>query len=144
MTPAEKVLSRVRHRQTGRDSYVFHSPTREDRRPSCTLRVLDDGRVLIHDFGGDSTEDILSAIGLSFSDLYPDRVGEERHGLRGERRPFPAQDILRCIGFEALVVLAAATAMMAGEPFTDADRARLVIAIGRLQAALDAGGIRHG
>lgn len=143
MTPAEKVLSRVRYRQTGRDSYVFHCPTREDRRPSCSLRVLDDGRVLIHDFGGDSTADILAAVGLSLSDLYPERIGGQQHGLSAERRPFPSADILRIIGFEALVVLAAATAMMAGETFTDADRGRLIVAVGRLQAALDAGGIRH-
>jgi hypothetical protein len=138
---AETFLSRVRHKRTGPNTYVFHSPTRADKHPSGTLRILDDGRVLICDHGGDSTAEILAAVGLTFSDLYPERLGSDQYVTKGERRPFPAADVLRCIAFEALVVLTAGAALLAGEPFADADRARLVQAVGRVQAALAAGGL---
>ncbi len=141
---AETFLSRVRHKRTGPNTYIFHSPTREDKHPSGNLRVLDDGRVLIFDHGGDSTAEILAAVGLTFADLSSERIGGNQHAIHGERRPFPAADVLRCIAFEALVVLMAGTALLAGQPFNDTDRARLVMAVGRIQAALDAGGIRHG
>jgi hypothetical protein len=61
-----------------------------------------------------------------------------------ERRPFPAADVLRAIGFEALVVAAAAVAMLAGEPFNDIDRDRLILAVSRIQAAMTAAGVSHG
>lgn len=99
---------------------------------------MDDGRILLHDFGGDAVEAILAAIGLTFSDLFPPRaIG---HHV-GERRPFPAEDILRAIGFEVLVVGVAAATVAAGEPLAVADRERLRLAVSRIQSALDAGGL---
>jgi hypothetical protein len=34
--------------------------------------------------------------------------------------------------------------MLAGEPFNAVDRDRLFVAVGRIQAALEAGGLNHG
>src|SRR4051812_48596704 len=102
------LLSRLpRVRQTGPGRWIGSAPTRNDKRPSMTIRELPDGTVLLHDFGGDSVEDILTAIGLTFSDLFPDRGNE--HHVRGERRPFPAMDVLRCIEFEALLAATSAS-----------------------------------
>jgi hypothetical protein len=107
-----------------------------------TIRELDDGRVLLHDFGGDSPAEILAAIGLDFSDLYPPRATGDH--TKPERRPFPAADILRAIAFEATIVALAGAAMIAGEPFSQFDKDRLLLAVGRISDALDAGGLNHG
>jgi hypothetical protein len=32
---------------------------------------------------------------------------------------------------------------LAGQPFTECDRARLALAVSRIQSALDAGGLNH-
>ncbi len=139
---AEALLQKLdRVKQTGPGRWIASAPTREDKHPSMTIRELDDGRVLIHDFGGDSVENILAAVGLTFSDLFPPR--EVQHG-KPERRPFPAADVLRCIAFEALVVAVAGTSLLAGVPFTPTDRERLVLAVGRIQDGLTAAGVRHG
>jgi hypothetical protein len=106
-----------------------------------TIRELDDGRILIHDFGGSTVHEILDAIGLDMAALFPAR--EIQHG-KPERRPFPAADVLRAIGFESLVVCAAAATMMAGEAFTKADRTRLMLAAERIQSGLTAAGVAHG
>ena len=106
-----------------------------------TIRELDDGRVLIHDFGGDSPAEILAALGLTFDALFPPRAID--HHVKGERRPFPAADILRALSFESLIVALAGRAILDGK-HTEADQARLIQAVGRIQAGADAGGLNHG
>ena len=139
MTPAENFLSRVEGvRQTGPGRWVFRVPTRKDKRPSGSARELEDGRLLIHDFAGDSSVDILAAVGLEMSDLYPANFAH--HG-KTERRPFLATDALRCVAFEALVVSAAAAALASGEPLSSVDRERLLVAAERLNAAATSAGL---
>src|SRR5690606_1482767 len=106
------------------------------------IRLLDDGRVLMHDFGGDSVESILDSMGLDWSALFPEQT-EPRS--KPDRRAFPAMDVLRCIRFEAIVVLCAAAAVRDGTPLPRVDYDRLGVAVDRLQCAVDlAGGARHG
>ena len=51
--------------------WMARCPAHSDRRPSLSLRTTDDGVVLLHCFAGCATGDVLSALGLAFSDLYP-------------------------------------------------------------------------
>lgn len=142
---AETLLSRLdKVRRTGPGRWVACCPAHEDKRPSLAVGERDDGGTLVHCFAGCAVHEVVQAVGLSLSDLFPEKRSDETHAIKGERRPFPAADVLRCIAFEALVVLTAGAALLAGQPFSDADRARLVVAVGRIQAALDAGGLTHG
>ena len=135
MSPRDKFLALVDHRTTGRDHGDFRLPTRDDRNMSGTWRECDDGRLLIHDHGGDSAQEILAAVGLRMEDLYPEPITGR---ARPERRPFPAADCLRAVTFETAVVLATAAAMLAGEPV---DRERLALAAERINGALTAAGL---
>lgn len=128
-------------KRTGAHTYQARCPAHDDRGPSLTIRELDDGRVLFHCFAGCDTHDVLAAAGLTFSDLYPRRALD--HRMNPERRPFPAADCLRAVGFEALVVCAAAAALLAGKPFGETDRERLILAASRIQAAITAAGVQH-
>jgi hypothetical protein len=110
-------------------------PAHQDRRASLAIRELDDGRVLVHDFAGCATADILAAIGLDFDALFPDNA--DNQSLPGERRPFSATDVLRAVAFEALVVATAAASIARGKRLSDDDRARLKLAAQRLQEASD-------
>jgi hypothetical protein len=96
--------------------------------------------VLVHCFAGCTVHEVVGAIGLDLSDLFPSE--HLCHG-RPVRRPFPAADILRAVTYEALVVAVAGSAMLAGQPFSKIDRDRLGVAVGRINAALDAGGLRN-
>ena len=139
----ENLLARLdRVKRTGPGSWIARCPAHEDRGPSLSIRETDDGRILLHDFGGCGPHDVLAAVGLTFGDLFPS--GPVTHHGRPERRPFPAADVLRAVAFEALVVGAAAAALLAGQPFGEADRARLILAASRIQAALNAAGVGHG
>ena len=140
---AENLLSRLEHvKRTGEGRYLARCPAHDDRGPSLSIRELDDGRVLVHCFAGCDVHSVLSAVGLSFDDLFPPRdLGSQ---AKRERRPFPAADVLRAIAFEALVVAAAGSSLLAGEPCNSVDRERLMLAVSRIQAALEAGGLNHG
>lgn len=139
MTPAELFLSRVEGvRQTAPDRWVFRVPTRKDKRASGSARELADGRLLIHDFAGDSAAEMLAAVGLQLTDLYPAPITACG---KPERRSFWAADALRCVAFEALVCAAAAAAMASGEPLSAVDRERLVVAAERLRSAATRAGV---
>ncbi len=138
---ADRLLSRLEGvRQTGPGRWIARCPAHADKRASLSIRELEDGRILVHDFAQCSVHEVLAAAGLDMAALFPER--EIQHG-RPERRPFPAADILRCIGFEALVVASAGAAMLAGEPLSGVDRERLMLAVARLQDAITAGGLAH-
>ena len=104
---ADALLTRLdRVRRTGEGRWMACCPAHEDRRASLSARKLDDGRVLLHDFAGCSTEEVLRAIGLDFEALFPERQIE--HG-RPERRPWRMRDVIAALEFEltlALIVLA--------------------------------------
>ena len=137
------LLSRLdKVKRTGPGTWSARCSAHDDRGPSLAVRELDDGRILLHCFAGCDVHDVLAAVDLNVSDLFPPRAVDLRH--KPERRPFPAADVLRAIGFEALVVAAAAVAMLAGEPFNDIDRDRLILAVSRIQAAMTAAGVSHG
>lgn len=132
---AEQLLSRLDGvRQTGAGRWITRCPAHKDRHASLSIRELDDGRVLVHDFAGCSVQAVVEAAGLTMSALFPER--EIAHA-KSERRPIPALDILRCVGFEALVVATAAASLMAGEPLNPVDRERLEVAAARLRAAVE-------
>jgi len=138
----DALLSRLaKVRQSGTGRWVACCPAHDDKRPSLSIRELDDGRVLLHCFMGCGALDVLTTLGLDWADLYPERLGGL---LPAERRPFPAADVLRCIAFETLVVATAGTSLLANEPLTQADRDRLMLAVGRIQAAATCSGVKHG
>ncbi|MGB8076966.1 MAG: CHC2 zinc finger domain-containing protein [Gallionella sp.] len=139
---ADTLLSKLdKVKRTGQGRWLACCPSHEDRTASLSVRELDDGRVLVHCFAGCSVHEIAAAAGIELSDLFPPRENGD-HFTKGERKPFPAADILRAIAFESTLVLIAGADILAGNPFNDTDRTRLALAVSRIQAALTAGGIK--
>jgi hypothetical protein len=137
----ETLLSRLEAvKQTGPGRWIARCPAHSDKSPSLAIRELDDGRVLLHCFGGCSVESILDAIGLTFDALFPPRSLE--HRCKPERRPFPAADVLRCLSQEALITASCGISMLNGV-FASDDRERLITAVSRVQSALAAAGMNH-
>lgn len=120
-------------KQTGAGRWLARCPAHDDRRASLAIRELDDDRVLVHCFAACDVESVLAAVGLTFDDLYPPRAIASG---KPERRPFPAADVLRAIGFETLLVSIAAAALAKGEPLAEQDKNRLALAHTRISAAI--------
>jgi hypothetical protein len=145
--PVETFLTRLdRVKQTGPDRWIGICPAHPDKSPSLAIRELEDWRILLYCRTGCATADILAAVGLEFSDLYPPKPITAT-GIKPERRPFPARDLLGLIALEATVVLIAARDMLeAGDlVLGDAEFARLALAADRIETALTVSGVsRHG
>jgi hypothetical protein len=138
---AATLLSRLdKVKPTGPGRWIARCPAHDDRGPSLSVRELDDGRVLLHDFGQEcSVADIVAAVGLELSDLFPPRLEAPSPGKsHRERRPFPSDDAMRCLEFEGRLIHLAAYEVAAGKPLSPTDRARLLLAVERIGAALEA------
>ena len=134
---AEALIDRLEcARRTGPGQWVANCPAHDDRRPSLAIRELDDGRVLLHCFGGCAVADVLHSLGLDFAALFPS--GASLNHIPPERRPFPAMDVLRCGTFEVLIAAVAAANLAKGIELSHLDRERLLLAADRLQAAVEA------
>ena len=135
------LLSRLEKvKRTGKQTWLACCPAHDDKFPSLSLREKDDGLILLHCFTGCDVGDILAALDLDIDALFPNALNQCQSP---DRRPFPAADVLRAIGFEALVVQASAAGILTGV-FSEKDRERLSVAVVRIQSALEAAGVHRG
>ena len=73
MTQSDVILAQLdKVRSAGRDQWMACCPAHEDRNPSLSIKVGNDGRVLINCFAGCTALDILHSMGLELTDLYPE------------------------------------------------------------------------
>ena len=131
---ADVLLSHLENvKRTGDGRWLARCPAHADKRASLTVRELSDGRVLAHCFAGCSINEVVGAVGLEMSALFPEKITTD--GSAPERRPFPAADILRAVSAETMIVSIAALDLAKGKTLAAADLERLKLAATRLQAA---------
>jgi hypothetical protein len=134
VSAATRILDRLeRVRETAPGRWLARCPAHPDRSPSLSVRELDDGRVLLHDFGGCDASAVLSALGLEMSDLFDKPLGN----LRPSRSRIPARDLLEIISEETSVVAIVAADLIGKKAVTEADWQRLAKAASRIGAARD-------
>jgi len=128
--PVTDLLSRLqRVRVTGRHRWQACCPAHEDKSPSMVITEADDGRILMHCFAGCAVDEIVGAIGLELSDLFPPR---DVHA-RPDHRPWRAGDLIALAAHESAIVAIAASWIAQGKPLSEVDRNRLQTAAARLQ-----------
>jgi CHC2-type zinc finger protein len=128
-----KILTHLeRVKQTGSGRWIACCPSHQDKSPSLAIRD-DNGKILLRCFAGCSVFEIVSAIGMNLSDLFP----ESGEYSKLVTNPFPAVDVLRCIQSEATYVAITAARMAQGGTLTQSDKGRLMKAAGRIGAAYE-------
>lgn len=128
----ENILNRLEKvRKTSGNSWIACCPAHGDKSPSLAIKEIEDGRTLLHCFAGCNADEVLSAIGMSLCDLYPESMGVHCNPVK---RPWIAQDVLRCLALEALVILQCARVLKSGAALTAPDQERLVLSVSRFQA----------
>jgi len=121
-------VKEIRHGQ-----YIARCPAHEDGSPSLAIKDGDEGRVILHCFAGCETEDVLNAIGVTFADVMPERIGTE-YSYKPLKPRFDARQVLECISHE-LTVVCLSTDRLAKSTAGD-DQDRLILAAGRFSNAL--------
>jgi len=130
MTPTENVLSRlekVRQRQPGQ--WSARCPAHADKGPSLSVRESPDGGVLIHCFAGCTAGEIVDAMGMELSELFPPR---DRPPGAPKRTPrlLSAGQALDLLAAESQLVAIAAGNVGYGVKLTELDTTRVLKAAG--------------
>ncbi len=131
---ADILLSRLEKvRKTGPFKWQACCPAHDDKSPSLAISEKDDGVVLLKCFSGCGAAEVLDAVDLDFSALFPPKV--IGHSAKKLRRPFNAHDALNCLSYDMLLAVQIINLVRAGEALTDATHAALVTIAGRLLSA---------
>lgn len=123
-------LDKVKKSQAG---YMACCPAHQDKNPSLSIKQASDGKVLLHCFAGCEAEDIVTAIGLNISDLFPESglTKTQRQQYRKQKRLATAQHL---IDAELAIVKIARNRQAGGETLNTTNQARLETALARLAA----------
>jgi hypothetical protein len=121
-------------RQTAPSRWLAKCPAHQDKSPSLSVREVDDGRVLMHCFGGCGAIDVLDALGLNWSALFPE--GGHQTAAPAQSR-IPAGDLLKVIREESLVVGIIAFDILSTRTISEPDWKRLSVAVGRIGTVAD-------
>jgi len=121
-------LSRVRARGPGQ--WSAQCPAHNDNVPSLSIKEASDGRLLIHCFAGCGIDEIVGAIGLDLSDLFPPR--ESRGAPLQRRRLLSAAQALELLHSEAQLIALCGSNIARGVQLTADDLDRCLTAAGRI------------
>lgn len=139
MTPVENLLQRLEKVKGRNGSWTARCPAHQDKGPSLAVREADDGRILVHCFAGCETANVLGAVGLDMTDLFPPDEKRKDYMVTGKpsmKPAFYASDLMRIIAFEALVVQIVAFDMSQGKKISESDRERMKVAYERIEEAM--------
>lgn len=139
MSAADKLLPRLnRVKRTAPGKWIACCPAHDDKSPSLAIRETEDGRVLVHCFGGCSVESVLGAIGLDMAALFPERDRTPGAGPKPERRPWLPADVFDLARREVGIVAVIACDMHSVRTVSDGDHARLLRAASTLDRIAEA------
>jgi hypothetical protein len=118
----------------GKGRWMARCPAHRDRVPSLSIREADD-RVLLHCFAGCEARAVLTAVGLSLSDLFNEPLDHSWPAIRDYRHVHAAREALKLLAHESFLVLLAAENLAHGRTLIDSDLARLSQAAEAIRAA---------
>ena len=120
--------------KSGSDQWQCLCPVHDDKSPSVGIKYTKDGRILIHCFSGCPTNEILDAVGISFDDLFPDKLENEYKPIK---RAFNPYAVLTSLSNEILLCTLAAMDLSKGKILNETDKQRLILAYSRIKGAYD-------
>ena len=131
--PIETLFARLDSvAETARGKWVARCPAHNDKSPSLSIKETTDGVVLLRCFAGCSAFEVVNAIDLELSDLFP-RQENFDHSQPGkpQRKPFNAADVL-CAVLHEITVIGVCGGKLRHEGLTPEDAARLTLALQRV------------
>ena len=130
----EDLLSRLsKVRKMGADRWMACCPAHADKSPSLSIRECSDGRVLVHCWTGCSVESILDSVGMTFDDLFPERLTD--FSLPRVKPAFSAREVLAAMLPETLSIALIGRQMMSGIANDEKTQQALILAVSRIASA---------
>jgi hypothetical protein len=130
---AQDLLNRLESvRQRTADQWSARCPAHDDRSPSLSVRETAEGLVLLQCWAGCEVAEIVAAVGLELSCLFPEKSKGGRPLKR--RRLLSAGQALECLAAESLLLAVVAKDVAQGKPLDQQTRQRVATAAGRIAA----------
>jgi hypothetical protein len=125
----ESILARLKKVKGGRGRWTACCPHHQDKSPSLAIRLVEDGRILLHCFGGCSVDEVVGSMGMSINDLFPPIETGPKPAVKPA---FYANDLLRIIKFETTIVSLLASDVARGKKLSELDLNRAKLASERI------------
>ena len=116
---------------TGTDKWQACCPAHDDKSPSMSVKEGNDGRILVHCFGGCTTDQITGALGLDMTDLF----AEKRTGVKRPNRT-PRKKLEKALMHELFVLHIAINSRHERLEIHPDDKDREQLAVKRINALL--------
>jgi hypothetical protein len=135
--PIEQLLSRLDGvKRSRKNGWMSRCPAHNGDGRSLAVTHADDGRILIHCFAHQcEAGDILAAVGMSTSDLFPEPLNRDHQPMQPMRHGVTALDVVRVLRSEANVLAVIASDCFAQGTDPDLCR-RAALAADRITTAL--------
>jgi len=126
-------LNGVKRKSQGH--HVALCPVHNEKTPSLAVTDAGDGKILLHCFGcGAGAMEIISALGIDASELFPERDCFDFSKSERPRPAFTSQQLLTAIYYETTIVMLIASDILNKRP---ANFERLARAYKRIEAAVN-------
>lgn len=127
----DSLLSRLdKVRSNGSEQWIACCPAHNDRSPSLSVSIGDDGRILLKCFAGCTIEDITSSMGIALCDLFPNK------GIVRARRKFSIRDVEKALFHEMDVLRIGINMRRKKVPIHPDDVGREALAVKRIYKLL--------
>ncbi|MCX4146755.1 MULTISPECIES: hypothetical protein [Paraburkholderia] len=135
LSPLSLLLDRLEGvRAIGHNRWVARCPAHDDSHPSLAITEKANGSVLLHCFAGCEVGDLVGALSLDLSDLFPARQSGV-HGVKPVKRRFSAEQVLQAVALELIEVTLIVGAIARRGSVTRTERERLLQSVSRFMAA---------
>lgn len=134
MSKIHELLNRLdRVRPMGQSRWIACCPAHGDKHPSLNIKLGENDVVLLQcRSGGCSAHDIVSAVGMDLSDLFPKT---DRHHSPRQKYPFSAREVLAALVPESFAIALIAKQMSQGINPDERTLQTLITAVSRVSAA---------
>ncbi|MBF6649527.1 DNA primase [Methylobacter sp. BlB1] len=107
-------------KNTGPGKYIAICPSHADRRPSLSIKLTDDDKILLKCWAGCQVTEIVGAIGLTLSDLMPEKPqGYDRAHARVPR--FSKSEMFDRLLHESIILGLGIRRLLNGKELSPAD-----------------------
>lgn len=137
--PTSAFLSQLNKvKQTSPSQWIAQCPAHNSKSQKLSIAEGDDGRILIKCWSMNCPpEEIVTAIGMTMSDLFPEHIRYNNLKALPRSQRFLPRTIITALSEEISVVWLIAKQLLRDQTITADDWSRLSLATSRLQNALD-------
>lgn len=125
MSNIDKLTSRLDGvKSNGYGKYLARCPAHDDKSPSLAIKEIDGDRILIKCWSGCDTQSVLAALGLTFADLFPERIPDPT-APKTKYPKLSAYELFPLLVQEAMILALACNDFKEGKQVSDADFKRV-------------------